>query len=163
MGAGLTRVTFFPVCRIGQGALKTEKSDLTKGNPKLLEGKLDLTKGNLIKTLPQVSEEYKVTFDFICNTTNNNWGNVIHFTTQDLKNSIYGQHIPTVYYNGTRFEIDSSVNGNYIYLQKAAAAPNVWHSVEVSQEKVDGDYVYSVIVDGVSINKVVNTQVSQKW
>ena len=62
----------------------------------LVEGELKLTKGHLVKTLAQVPEEYKVTFDFICNTTNNNWGNVIHFTTQDAKNSIYGQHIPTV-------------------------------------------------------------------
>ena len=64
------------------------------------------------------------------------------------------------YYNGARFEIDSSVNGNYIYLQKAPGAPNVWHSIEISQVKVEGDYVYSTHVDGVIVDKVVNTQVS---
>ena len=68
-----------------------------------------------------------------------------------------GYNLPTVYYDGTKLEISFAVNGNYFYLKTISGiSPNVWHSIEVAQEKVGDQYYYSITVDSRNITRDIN-------
>ena len=124
----------------------------------LIDGEADLVSGKLIAQLEQLKEEYKITFEFNC-PSNPQWHNIVHFTTKDA--DVYmqdGSNIPCVRSYDSCIYVYASINGiAHCYFHYPYNA-NMWHSVAISQEKVNGDFMYSVAFDGVNIHNVVNTQ-----
>ena len=110
-----------------------------------------MLENNLHSTLPNVSKEYIVSFDFKIKSYKpwNAWKSIIHFTTGAGKDSPGFRHPAAFIHNvhGSLY-ICSQVGSSYnrCYTHHTAAPLNQWISVEVAQEmeEVGGKYMYQV-------------------
>jgi len=116
-----------------------------------------IEKGKLMATIPTMDRQYKVSLEFNGDNSGS-YGNIIHFTAGGNDIAKYGDWIPCIYYNGGVLEISSAVNGNPYFYRTAVVAPNLWHSIEVSQELVGDQYFYTVNVDGNRVTRIVNNK-----
>ena len=76
----------------------------------------------------------------------------------------YGDQTPLVSVrpNSSRVRIASAVNGNRRYYKDTDALTlNKWYSLEISQAKVGGSYVYSIKLDGESLIERTNKQAKE--
>ena len=97
---------------------------------------MQLTKNNLLTTLPSVGLEYYVSFELLVTKhTPGAWRNVIHLTTGDNK-GVYGYRVPGIWLSSDhKLHITSAVNlvDNFIYNYGQPVEENEWIRLEIQQ------------------------------
>ena len=125
--------------------------------PFSINGDVSLTKGDHVWSTPDWSDEFKVEFDVIVNKElPGSWKSLFHLTTgEDFG---VGGRIPAVFLNpGKYFYTCYHVNGNDDYCQNYNYELNKDYHFEISQHKNSkGEAVYSIIVNGETVHKIVN-------
>jgi len=125
----------------------------------------ELSKNNLLTTLPVLYRDWDVTFDIKPSEFTPGWKNIIHLTTgQDLAE--HGSRTPAVWFHYqpsgklNRFYISSDVSGNKDHIHTTKLVPlNKWITVRITQFQSGqrGQYEYSIFLDGERVYKVTNT------
>lgn len=141
---------------------KTEPCEtcLTFEKPQFLRNAQKLARNKLLKTLPNVNGEYRVSFDALVRDVDSSqlWHNMIHLSTGE--NKVHrGNRIPGLWlFKNGRLHVTSDVNGdlNYITDDTQAFPLNRWVSIVVQSKKTHGVHIYSVTVDGRKIREVEN-------
>ena len=112
-----------------------------------LPGEKNLAKNMLLASLPEVSKEFRVTFDFYPFRHLAKFSNILHMTIGGngfvARGSEYGDIIPQVScHKGKGVQVMSAVNGkvNFGKAFKPAPAVNAWTTIQVVQQLVDGKY-----------------------
>ena len=103
--------------------------------------------GRTLATLIQVTKELS-----------HEWHSVFHMTIgENIAN--YGDRIPALVVNKAKyFHITSAVSGSLNYYQDYNYNLNQWYHVEIKQEEnSNGEIIYSIRIDGTTVNIVVNT------
>ena len=120
------------------------------------------TKGRLVHTIPTLGKEWRVGLDFKPTDYNSSgFTNLLHLTNGGNGGS-YGQRTPGVWFSPTYgIHIAASINGNPNYYKNLTVRPppvGVWTSLEISQERVGGKFVFKIVIGGEEILSVENTQ-----
>ncbi|XP_065651452.1 uncharacterized protein LOC136079548 isoform X2 [Hydra vulgaris] len=119
-----------------------------------------IKKNNLIALLSYLDDTYSVSFKVKPKSYSLGWKSVIHLTIgRNLDN--YGDRTPAIYFHedgSGRLYITSAVNGdsNYIFITQPLPL-NQWSSIQVSQIRLNGKYVFSVYLNESMIHSVENT------
>ncbi|XP_065651458.1 uncharacterized protein LOC136079549 isoform X6 [Hydra vulgaris] len=121
---------------------------------------LVIKKNNLIALLSYLDKAYSVSFQIKPKSYSLGWKSVIHLTIgRNLDN--YGDRTPAIYFHedgSGRLYITSAVNGNNNYVFITQPLPlNQWSSIQVSQIRINGKYVFSVYLNKSMIHSVENT------
>ena len=119
-----------------------------------------IEKGDLLTTIPVLTKEWKLSFEFKTNKIEERFQQVLHMTTGGKgagSGAKYGDRTPAIWRHSSRgFLISSAVNGkpsfsNYIkppswwYYQLVGG----WVKIEVGQELVDSEMIYYISIDGI--------------
>ena len=95
----------------------------------------------LVKTLPTLGKEYRVSFDIFINSFNTGWESVLHLTATGKDCCNYGDRVPAVFINGgsKKFHISSALNGNgnSYYNVPSSLRTGEWINVEISQSLIN--------------------------
>ena len=105
--------------------------------------------GRTLSTLIQVTNELT-----------DEWHNIFHMTIGGNKEK-YGDRIPAVWVNKAKyFLIWSGISGDPLtYYQNYNYNLNQWVHIEILQkENSNGEIIYSIEIDGLTVHEVVNTQ-----
>ena len=120
-----------------------------------------LKKNTLLKTLPILAKEWKVTFDF--KLTNYNYrgpAQVLQMTIGGKVGNI-GDRTPALWMHNTRgVYIVTALSGKAAvgkYINKKPAI-NEWSKVEISHVKQGYKYIFSLVIKGETLWSVENTQ-----
>ena len=96
----------------------------------------------------------------IDNNDHQGWANVFSFRQSDVAQGEMGDRIPAAYLlpQSGQLRICSGINDNWSYcVDTVELELDKWYKIELSQLRQDnGDYIYNVIVDGVTYASVVN-------
>ena len=133
----------------------------------------EITKSNLLTTLPSLKKEWRVSFDFKANTISSALTQIFHMTIGGKGiggGSKYGDRTPAIWIDKTRgLLISSGVRGkvSYVTWSKPVPTPGQWVNIEIGQEKVptrrvSQGYVmkFSITVDGTRKRYVTNSKPS---
>ena len=118
-------------------------------------GNVALTKGDLVWSTSDWSDEFKVEYDVIVTEDlPPNWKNLFLVTTGEE-----GSHILVVYVNPDKyFIICYPVNGNTASCQNYYYELNKEYHFEISQNKNSkGEAIYNIKVNGKTFHEIVNT------
>ena len=124
-----------------------------------LSNEVLLRKNKTIGALAKVYKEYLVLFEVKPTSYIFNWSSVIHLT--NLSNADYGDWNLAVFFQSSKgmMRINSAINGERNYSFLTSAIPLMqWTTVKISQEFINGDYVYSITLNGSVIHSVVNNK-----
>ena len=136
---------------------------------------MQLTRDNLLITLPSVGLKYYVSFELLVTKhTPGDWRNVIHLTTGGNK-GVYGYRVPGIWLSSDhKLHITSAVNGvdNFIYNYGKPVEENEWTRLEIQQifigSKVDFlhdfenhfklsfQYYYQITINGSLVKVWIN-------
>lgn len=153
--------TKYGLRRWSETKTKSCKNCMTFEKPEILRNAQKLAPNKLLKTLPNVNGEYKVSFDALVrdHDKSEKWHNIIHLSTGENKVE-RGNRIPGVWlYRDGKLHVTSDVNGdlNYITDDPKEFPLNKWVSIEVESKKNNkGAHIYTVNVDGREIRRVEN-------
>ena len=116
-----------------------------------------LTKGDLVWSTSDWSDEFKVEYDVIVTEDlPPGWKSLFHVTTGEDGGE--GGRIPAVFVNDKYFNINYPVNGNIDYYQNYNYELNKEYHFEISQNKNSkGEAIYNIKVNGKSFHEIVNT------
>ncbi|XP_065651459.1 uncharacterized protein LOC136079550 [Hydra vulgaris] len=120
-----------------------------------------IKKNNLIAFLSYLDEVYSVSFKIKPRSYSLGWKSVIHLTIgKDLDN--YGDRTPAIFFHDDssgRLCITSAVNGNSNYEFITQPLPlNQWTSIQISQIRLNGKYVFSVYFNELLVHSIENTK-----
>ena len=120
-------------------------------------GDVDLSKGDLVWSTQNWSDEFKVEFDVIVKAElPRSWTSLFHLTTGE--NAGAGGRIPAVFVKQAKFfYICYQVNGNDDYCIIYNYELNKDYHFEISQHKSNGEAIYSIKVNGETFHEIVNT------
>ena len=126
----------------------------------------ELSKDNLVTTLPKLTKEWKVSFDLNpTGSTPSAYSNVLHMTTggKGLGSSAkVGDRTPCIWVHKTHgVVVSSALNGKAAVTKtfKDDLPPaGQWTGIEVMQSLIEGKYMYSISIAGKSVLKVENTK-----
>jgi len=118
---------------------------------------------NQISTIDIWGPQYKVEVDIIVNsfTSGNEYGysNILRFTSSDSDCCNLGDRIPLIFYNRNGFlTITSSVNGNGNDYFDYDIDLEKWYHIEIYQAERNGQYYYTIKIDGTEEVNVVNSR-----
>ena len=117
-----------------------------------------LTKGDLVWSTSDWSDEFKVEYDVIVTEDlPPGWKSLFHVTTGEDEGE--GGRIPAVFVNSDKyFHICYHVNGNTGYCQNYNYELNEEYHFEISQNKNSkGEAIYNIKVNGKTFHEIVNT------
>ena len=133
----------------------------------------EITKSNLLTTLPVLKKEWRVSFEFKANSIKSGLDQIFHMTIDGKgigKGSKNGERTPAVWMHNTKgLLIISTVGGKISYptYSKPVPTPGQWVNIEIGQEKVptrrvSQGYVikFSITVDGTRKRYVTNSKPS---
>ena len=122
-----------------------------------LPGERLLKKNILLGTAPALSKQWKVSFEFKPTSYNHNgWAQIMHMTTGSKK-----VRAPALWiFKRKEIVIRTSLNGKPNEGHSSVKTPpiNKWSKVEVSQERLGSDYIFSLKLRGKTIWSQKNTQ-----
>nr|XP_047145388.1 uncharacterized protein LOC105847086 [Hydra vulgaris] len=120
-----------------------------------------LIKGSLNTLLPVLEKTYSVSFKIKANSYSEGWKSVIHLTIGDNADQ-YGDRCPAVWFHidgSGRLYISAAVNGNKNYAFTTQPLPlNQWSSLQISQYKTNGVFMYTVYLNELLVHSVVNNK-----
>merc|ERR1719209_2065023 len=102
-----------------------------------------------------------VSFDFKPTEYTDTLNNIIHLTSTDKDEyETHGDRIPIILLEKQKVYVRSSINGNPDYRKVFSEVLdlNKWTRIEVGQQQVYGDYIYSISIGGQELHSVVNSQ-----
>ena len=122
-----------------------------------------ITRDNLLATIPLLKKEWKVSFDF---KANNFVGlsQLLHMTVGGKgtgKYAKYGDRTPAIWTHSSKgFLISSAVGGKPSYSKYFKALPSTgeWINIEVGQQMEGSQIIYSILIGG---KKVFSTRNSK--
>ena len=133
----------------------------------------EITKSNLLTTLPVLKKEWRVSFEFKANSIKSGLDQIFHMTIDGKgigKGSKNGERTPAVWMHNTKGLLIISTVGtkiSYPTYSKPVPTPGQWVNIEIGQEKVptrrvSQGYVmkFSITVDGTRKRYVTNTKPS---
>ena len=112
--------------------------------------------GRTLSTLLQVTKELPATSPDPLVASG--YYNVFHMTIGQNKVQ-YGDRIPAIWVNKAKFfAIGSAVSGDLNYATDYNYNLNQWYHIEILQkENSNGEIIYSIEIDGFTVDQVVNT------
>ena len=116
-----------------------------------------LTKGDLVWSTSDLSDEFKVEYDVIVTEDlTPGWKSLFHLTTGE--NLGVGGRIPAVFLNPAKFFYTCyRINGDDDYCKNYNYELNKDYHFEISQHKSNGEAIYSIKVNGETFHEIVNT------
>ena len=91
------------------------------------------SRNRLLTVLPEIGEEYRVSFLLFITNSPAEWHSIIHFTIGGNL-EVYGDRTPALFTNNGLFHFTSAINGNLNYIfEPSFLSLNTWHSIEISQ------------------------------
>ena len=112
-----------------------------------------------LPNLPTLSKEWSLTFDIRPTGVIAGWSVLFQATIGGSCCSI-GTSIPGVWFvHGTsKIQVQSAVNGQGTYAFTSDSLElNVWSAVQVRQQLIDGQYIYSILINDTVVHTVENT------
>ena len=112
-----------------------------------------ITRDNLLATIPLLKKEWKVSFDFKANKFNG-FQQLLHFTVGGKgagSGAKYGDRTPAIWTQPSKgFVISSAVGGKPSFTKNIKALPSTgeWINVEVNQQLEGSKMIYSIFIDG---------------
>ena len=119
---------------------------------------MPLGKGDVVWSTNYWGRQFKIEFDVqVTKELTDTWHSIFHITTGG-NYDYYGSRIPAVWVNKAKyFHICSGVSGNKNYYKDVQYQLNQLHHFEIKQgENSNGEIIYSIKVDGVTVLEVVN-------
>ena len=132
----------------------------------LLSLETKLAKGRLLTTIPRLSTEWIVSFDYkMTELPSSDWLNIIHLTIGNDETR-HGDRTPAVFinYGLKKISFHSSVNteSHYGYGYNLDFQLNRKYAFEIHQRYISGgEYRFFVKIDGVQVHSVVNRMATQ--
>ena len=130
-----------------------------------LSGERELAADSLLTTLPNLTKEWRVSFEVKpTDYSFTGYANVLHLTIGGKglgSTAKVGDRTPCIWIHKTRGVVISSArNGKVAYTKSFKSLPPLgeWTSIEVSQSLVGVKYMYSISIAGKSVLKVENTK-----
>ena len=118
-----------------------------------IESEHQILKNSLLTVLPNMTKEWKVTFEV--NPTHyswNGWKSILHLTTGGKgvgSNAKVGDRIPAIWFHKTRGVLVSSALGGWASFNKVfkpLPPAGEWTRIEVSQSLVSSQYMFSITI-----------------
>ena len=112
-----------------------------------------ITRDNLLATIPLLKKEWKVSFDFKANNFTA-FQQLLHLTVGGKgvgSGSKYGDRTPAIWTNPSKgFVISSAVSGKPSFTKNIKALPSTgeWINVEVNQQLEGSKMIYSIFIAG---------------
>ena len=123
-------------------------------------GEVELSRDNLVWTVPNWGDEIEIEFDVMVNSEiSQDWSNVFHMIAIDKDNAQLGSRLPSfmVWNSAKKFEICFSVNGDENYPIYVEYQLNEWYHFQISQFKIPtGGTVYRIRVNGNDVFEIQN-------
>uniref|UniRef100_A0A7M6DR11 Uncharacterized protein n=1 Tax=Clytia hemisphaerica TaxID=252671 RepID=A0A7M6DR11_9CNID len=123
--------------------------------------------GRLMAVIPVLSMEWSVSLNVRYPSYGGTGYTIFHMANEGVRDTSYGARIPIIsrpYLTlPVTFHISSAVNGHWNHYQNfQGAAPNGTNHIEVHQRYVsNGHYRYFIMIDGVEVYSVLNTDARQ--
>lgn len=122
--------------------------------------------GNLIKTVPRMSTENKVTLDFVIHSLpSGSTANLIHLNGDSING--VGAEIPKVFIHPSpqrAIQVNTAINGtlNSFRIELGAAAIDHHHRLEIEQRYLkDGIYKFVILLNRNVIHSTTNADAKQ--
>ena len=126
-----------------------------------------IRRNNLLTTIPTLTKEWRVSFDFKANSIRRGFQQVLHMTIAGKgagSGAKYGDRTPAIWVHSSRgFLISSAVGGKYSYAKyfKPQPRPRRWVKIEVGQELVASEMIYSISINNKEVLSVKNSKPPQ--
>ena len=125
-------------------------------------GEVELSRDNLVWTVPNWGYEIEIEFDIIVNSEiSQEWSNVFHMIAADHDSTQVGSRVPSfmVWNDRKKFEICFTVNGNGYHQTFHEYQLNQWYHFQISQLiNPTGEAVYRIRVDGNTVHEILNSK-----
>ncbi|XP_047137853.1 uncharacterized protein LOC100198704 isoform X2 [Hydra vulgaris] len=147
-------------CNLAKCKDFTSENQLVKLNEAfLMEKEIPISKGNLVATFERLNKEYSVSFEVKPTAFQSGWKSVIHLTIgENILN--YGDRNPGVWFHQSgagNLHICSAVSGNRNLCKDTIAVELAkWSTFKISQEFIEGRYMYTIEHNGQKIFKEEN-------
>lgn len=120
-----------------------------------------LTRNNLVKTIPSLYKQWKISFCICPEAVSTGWTSIIHLGIGG-DNANYGDRSPGVFFTPgtTQLHIRSAINGdrNYSSYGDTPAIPLFnWTTIEVSQIKRGDSYKFAIRIDDKVFHEMTNS------
>ena len=125
-----------------------------------------LERNTLLKTLPTLTKEWKVSFEFKPTSYNQEgtFAQILQMTIGGQSANI-GDQTPTLMIHKTKgVYISTTLDGKASvgkYFKEKKPPINEWTSVEISQAKKRSNYIFSLVIKGETLWSVENTRPMQ--
>ena len=130
----------------------------------LIPGEHLLQKNSLLATLPTLAKEWRISFELKPKSYNNGFAQVLQLTIGGKATNI-GDRTPALWMykkSGViKVVIATTLNGKVSvakFLEKTSPVINQWTSVEIGQERKGSDYIFSLVMRGVTLWSAKNTK-----
>ena len=115
----------------------------------------------LLTTIPKLGKEWKISFEIRPTEFTDTNKNIIHLTSTDKDEyETHGDRIPIILLEQQKVYVRSSINGNPDYSQvfTDVLSLNQWTRIEICQQKIKGQYIYSISIGGKELHSTENTR-----
>ena len=114
-----------------------------------LNGEHSIAKGSLLTTIPEMTKEWKITFEVKpTDYSVSGYASVLHATIGGKGGKI-GDRIPAIWFHPTKgLLVATALNGKASYSRHFKPLPPVgeWTKIEVSQSLVSSRYIFSIAI-----------------
>ena len=130
-----------------------------------LRDEQEITRHNLLATIPLLKKEWRVSFDLKANNFKG-LEQVLHMTVGGKgagSGAKYGDRTPAIWTHSSRgFLISSAVGGRYNYAKYFKALPSAgeWINIEVGQQLEESKMIYSIAIGGKKVFSTRNSKPS---
>ena len=123
-----------------------------------------LKKNTLLTTLPTLTKEWRVSFEFMATSYTSTLAQVLQLTIGGKSGNI-GDRTPALWIHKTKgVYVVTTLNGNANvgkYIRKKKPPLKKWAAVEIIQEKKRSKYMFSLMIKGSTIWSVENKDPQQ--
>ena len=118
-----------------------------------------MKKSQLLTIVPRLGRQFKLSYEFKITkygSSSYSYYAAMHMSTGSNSGS-YGSRMPYVVYYETQVRVYAAISGNEnSYKSFPRSLKNEWTTIEVSQTKKDGVYMYTVTIDGEEVHAEEN-------
>ena len=119
----------------------------------------NVKRSQLLTILPRLGRQFKLSYEFKITEygyTSYYYYAAVHMSTGSNTGS-YGSRMPYVAYYGTKVKVYAAISGEENSVKSfPRSLKNEWTTIEISQQKKDGVYMYTVSIDGEEVHAEAN-------
>ena len=119
----------------------------------------DVKRGQLLTIIPRLGRQFKLSYEFKITkygTYSYYYYAALHMTNRG-NSGYYGSRMPYIAYYGSNMRVYADLNGKKgVYEIFPRSNTNEWTTIEVSQHKKEGLYMYTVTIDGEKVHEEGN-------